>query len=195
MTDIHEQLTLRRYSADEARASGKQVRQVYEQSYVTAIESGAEFDSVDAFMHRFRAYAANPRLDMVLAFLGDEPVGQAWGWPLTADTRWWSGITSKPPEPNFTAEDGTRTFALSEIMVKQPHTGHGIAHKLHDALLRERAESRATLLAEPDNEAAYRAYVRWGWRKAAELRPDWPGSPTFDVLMLDLTRVKNTRCG
>ena len=86
----------------------------------------------------------------------------------------------------FTEEDGKRTFAFSEIMVRQAWTGRGIAHALHDELLRGRDEQRATLLVEPDNPTAYRAYLRWGWRKVAQLRPAWPGAPLFDVLILPL---------
>jgi hypothetical protein len=71
-------------------------------------------------------------------------------------------------------------------MVRQRWTGQGIAHALHDELLRGRAEQRATLLVDPVNETAYRAYVKWGWRKASQLRPGWPGAPLFDVLMLPL---------
>src|SRR6202049_3388388 len=53
----------------------------------------------------------------------------------------------KEPEPGYTAEDGKRTFALSEIMVCQPYTGQHIAHALHDELLTGRHEARATALA------------------------------------------------
>lgn len=136
-------------------------------------------------MGRFDAYAANPRLDLVIAFEGGEPVGQAWGWPLVAGSRWWEGLESEP-EPGFAVEDGARTFALSEIMVVRGRTGRGVAHALHDELLRARCEERATLLVKPDNVNAYRAYVRWGWRKVSRLRPAWPDAPVFDVLVLPL---------
>jgi ribosomal protein S18 acetylase RimI-like enzyme len=62
----------------------------------------------------------------------------------------------------------------------------GIVHALHDELLRERPESRATLLVLPDNTTAYRLYTRWGWRKAGQLRPSWPDAPLLDVLILPL---------
>jgi hypothetical protein len=86
----------------------------------------------------------------------DEPVGQAWGWPLdrARGAGWWQGLI-KEPKPGFTAEDGKRTFALSEIMVGQPYTGQHIAHALHDEILRGRHEARATLLVNPTNENAY----------------------------------------
>ena len=90
------------------------------------------------------------------------------------------------PEPGFTLEDGHRTFALSELMVRQPRTGRGIAHALHDELLQHRPETRATLLVRPENTTAYRAYIRWGWHRVAQLRPGWPDAPLMDVLIISL---------
>ncbi len=175
----------RRLSPEDARQARGTVEAIFRGAYVADIESGDPFDTPEAFMERFDVYAANPRLDLVIAYQDGQPVGQSWGWPLAAGSRWWEGLTSEP-EPGFIDEDGTRTFALSEIMVIREFTGHGIAHALHDELLRGRSEQRATLLAEPDNTSAYRAYLKWGWRKASQLRPGWPDAPLFDVLMLPL---------
>jgi ribosomal protein S18 acetylase RimI-like enzyme len=177
-------LTFRRFDAKAARNARGTVEIVYRGAYAEAIEGGDPFNQPDAFMRRFDSYAANPLLELVVAYEDGEPVGQTWGWPLTANSRWWTGLDE--PEPGFTAEDGKRTFALSEIMVRGEWTGRGIAHALHDELLRGRHEKRATLLAEHENVNAYRAYIKWGWRKAAELRPDWPDAPVFDVLILSL---------
>ena len=178
-------LTFRRYDAEGARAVRDTVEAVFRGGYAAAIESGVPFDTPEAFMRRFDAYAANPALDLVIAYADGEPVGQTWGWPLTAESTWWRRLDGEP-EPCFADEDGARTFALSEIMVIREQTGQGIAHALHDELLRGRREQRATLLAEPENVTAYRAYVRWGWRAVAKLRPSWPDAPTFDVLVLPL---------
>lgn len=78
-------------------------------------------------------------------------------------------------------------------MVRASFTGRGIARALHDQLLRERSEARATLLVRPGNTTAYRAYLRWGWTKATELRPPWPDAPLFDVLILPLPAVRGNR--
>lgn len=185
-------LTFRRLDASAALASTSLIERIYEESYFNAIAGGHEFDSIGAFMNRFEVYAQNPRLDMVIGFIEDEPVGQTWGWPLTASTAWWTGLLAEP-YPGFAHEDGHRTFALSEIMVKQSRTGLGVAHALHDALLDRRPESRATLLAEPENEDAYRAYLKWGWKAVGKLRPGWPAAPTFDVLVLDLAFAAGSR--
>lgn len=178
-------LTFRRFDAAGARAARATVEAVFRGGYADAIESGVPFDTPDAFMRRFDAYTGNPALDLVIAHADGEPVGQTWGWPLSAGSSWWGGLDHEP-EPGFTDEDGTRTFALSEIMVVREQTGQGIAHALHDELLRGRGERRATLLAEPENVTAYRAYTRWGWQPVAKLRPGWPDAPTFDVLVLPL---------
>ncbi|MGH3342203.1 MAG: GNAT family N-acetyltransferase [Carbonactinosporaceae bacterium] len=176
-----------RFGAADARRIRTTVEYIYTGSYVDAIASGDPFDAPDTFMHRFDAYTTQATFDLVVAYVDDEPVGQTWGWPLTADNRagWWTGLLSAP-ESDFTHEDGKRTFALSEIMVRREYTGRRIAHAMHDKLLSTRPERRATLLVEPDNETAYRAYRHWGWRTVTQLRPDWPDAPLFDVMTLPL---------
>ena len=175
----------KRFDSGQASAARSVVERVYRDAYVESIESGDQFNQPAAFMHRWDNYARNPGIDLVVAYANGEPIGQTWGWPLTSDSRWWSGLLSEPG-PGFTSESGQRTFALSEIMVVRKYTGQGIAHALHDELLRGRREQRATLLAEPENISAYRAYVRWGWRDVSQLRPDWPDAPVFHVLILPL---------
>jgi GNAT superfamily N-acetyltransferase len=178
-------VTLRRYDGAGARRLRDTVEAVYVRSYVEAIASGDPFDSVDAFMQRFDFYTTQPGFDLVVAYQGGAAIGQTWGWPLTEHSVWWEGFLAEP-EPGFTREDGRRTFALSEIMVSQEWAGKGVAHALHDHLLAARPESRATLLVEPENTRAYRAYLHWGWRKITQLRPGWDNAPVFDVLILTL---------
>jgi ribosomal protein S18 acetylase RimI-like enzyme len=178
-------LEFHRLDAAGAREARNTVEAVFRGAYWKTVDSGDPFDTPEAFMERFDTYASNPGLDLVIAFEDSHPVGQAWGWPLGPESRWWEGLESDP-EPGFTEEDGTRTFALSEIMVVRGRTGRGVAHALHDGLLSGRKEKRATLLVEPDNTNAYRAYIRWGWRLVSRLRPHWPDAPRFDVLVLPL---------
>jgi GNAT superfamily N-acetyltransferase len=180
-------LTFRRYDAAGARQISSTVERIFLDAYAEAIKSGDPFDSPEAFMQRFDTYTSRGSFDLVLGYDGDEPVGQIFGWPLdeNAHKRWWAGLISEP-EPGFASEDGKRTFALSEIMVRPEWAGQGVGHALHDELLSARREQRATLLVEPDNDTAYHAYLHWGWRQVAQLRPRWPGAPLFDVLVLPL---------
>jgi GNAT superfamily N-acetyltransferase len=178
-------LTFQRYGAEEARAARDTVETIYRGAYTEAIEHEDRFNTPDVFMRRFDTYTRNRAFDLVIAYADGKPAGQTWGWPLAPGSRWWSGLDAEP-EPGFTSEDGNRTFALSEIMVRQEWTGRGVAHALHDELLGARHEKRATLLVEAENKTAYRAYTAWGWRKVARLRPGWPDAPLFDVLILPL---------
>ncbi|MGH3984286.1 MAG: hypothetical protein ACRDST_16780 [Pseudonocardiaceae bacterium] len=75
-------VTFRRYDAASARQIRAVVEAVYIGSYVDAIASGDPFDSVEAFMHRFDRYTSGSGFDLVVAYQGDDAVGQTWGWPL-----------------------------------------------------------------------------------------------------------------
>lgn len=179
-----------RWDAATARAHRADVEDVFRRSYVEAIASGQQFETPDAFMTRFDAYTSPSRsagFEMVMAYWDGRLAGQAWGWPLPENTAWWGGLKLDAGDPDeFTAEDGTRTFALSEVMVCKEYTGKGLARGLHDTLLGARPERRATLLVRPDNTRAYQTYIRWGWCRVGTLRPSWPDAPVFDVLIRDL---------
>lgn len=155
---------------------------VYVASHQDVIDQ--PFYSAKRFAERFPGYAKAPGFEIVIAHIGGEPVGQAFGYALPVNARWWEGLTTPVPA-GFTTEMGSRTFAFNELMVVPEWQGKGVAHALHDALLGGRAEERATLLVREDNESAQRAYARWGWRKAGKAQP-FPDSPHFDVMMVDL---------
>ncbi|WP_040700555.1 GNAT family N-acetyltransferase [Nocardia vinacea] len=177
-------------SAEQARERRTEIEDIFRGSYVHAIEAGEKFEAPEAFMHRFDAYTDPSRpagFELVIAELDGRACGQAWGWPLQESTAWWGGLQlDEGDAADFTAENGSRTFALSEIMVRSELTGRGIAHALHDELLGHRAEQRATLLVRPDNTRAYTTYHNWGWYRVGTLTPSWPDAPTFDVLIRDL---------
>ncbi len=124
------------------------------------------FYSAERFAERFVNYAKAPGFEIVVASIGGEPVGQAFGYALPVAARWWDGLTTPVPD-GFTTETGSRTFALNELMVVPAWQGKGVAHALHDALLDGRREKRATLLVREDNESAQRAYARGGGGRSA----------------------------
>ncbi|MBF6090759.1 GNAT family N-acetyltransferase [Nocardia cyriacigeorgica] len=162
------------------------VQDVYARAYATAIATGDPFESLEAAMRRFDAYTNSAGFDLLVLYSDGEAIGQAWGWPLNENSRWWNGLRLDKEEPEFTTEDGTRTFALSEIMVVREHTGRGHARALHDGLLGGRQERRATLLVDPANEHAYARYRKWGWWRVGVLRPSWESAPVFDVMVRPL---------
>ncbi|MFI6045305.1 GNAT family N-acetyltransferase [Nocardia sp. NPDC051321] len=182
-----------RLDSAQARQARTTVEDVYRRSYIDAIASGDPFDSPEQFMHRFDNYTSAARdtgFSMIIAWVNGEPAGQTWGWVLEPNAAWWRNFQPDDATLNvgaFTHEDGTRTFALSEIMVCSEQTGRGLARALHDRLLSSRTERRATLLVEPDNLRAYRAYENWGWVRVGVTKPNWPNAPVLDVLLRELT--------
>ncbi|MFI1465586.1 GNAT family N-acetyltransferase [Nocardia carnea] len=179
-------IEFRRFDHVGAREMRDTVQDVYARAYAEAIATGDPFESLEASMNRFDAYLRAPGFDLVVLYLDEEPIGQAWGWPLGENTAGWGGLQLDEDDPEFTREDGTRTFGLSEIMVVPEHTGQGYARMLHDELLSARREKRATLLVDPRNERAYARYQRWGWYRVGVQCPGWAGAPTFHVLIRSL---------
>lgn len=178
-------LRFRHYDALAADTIRSTVAFIHRDAYADAIGSGDPFESHESFMQRFDRHITHPLLDLVIAYIGDEPVGQIWGWPRQSPPTWAHGDTAGSGVGRADAEDKD-TFALAEIMVRKAWTGQGIAHALHDELLSARTEQQAELYVRPENTRAYRAYLKWGWRRVGETRPDLPDAPIFDVLVLDL---------
>ncbi|MET8012848.1 GNAT family N-acetyltransferase [Streptomyces sp. NPDC005271] len=76
----------------------------------------------------------------------------------------------------FTRETGSRTFALSELNVRRPWRGAGIARRLHDALIADRAKERATLLVHAAHSKVVALYEQWGYRTIGKTVP-FDGAP------------------
>ncbi|MEU5671759.1 GNAT family N-acetyltransferase [Micromonospora sp. NPDC047753] len=173
-----EGLQLRHYSADEAEEILDQLVDLYLEVYA----GGGEFYSEDRYRRQLDLHMQRAGWELVTATVGGALVGYIYGFPLPAQTRWWEGI-HEPVPPGFTEEDGTRTFALSELLVHPAWRRQGIAGALHDDLVNDRTELRATLLVRPDNIAAQAAYHSWGWSRVSRLQPKWKEAPDFDVLV------------
>nr|WP_206323962.1 GNAT family N-acetyltransferase [Streptomyces sp. HNM0574] len=104
----------------------------------------------------------------VIGYDGDEPTGFAYGAPLQKNG-WWRGIDGLTGQDTW--EDGTRTFAVSEIMVRPAWRGQGQAGRMHGALLADRREQRATLLADSSHVKTLNLYRSWGYVPLGEMRP------------------------
>ena len=94
-------LSFRRFDRTAARDQRDTILHIHDDAYVAAIESGDPFETQEAFLERFDAYTSRDGFDLVIAYLGDEPAGQAWGWALRPpDGGWWPWLTT-PVEPGF----------------------------------------------------------------------------------------------
>jgi GNAT superfamily N-acetyltransferase len=112
-------------------------------------------------------------------------VSYAFGMPLRPSTSWWRQLTTSLPD-EVTTEHPGRTFALVELLVRASWRRQGIGATLHDLILENRPEERATLTMLPTATPAQQAFRKWGWRKVARTRDGGPGSSVSDVLITTL---------
>ena len=136
-----------------------------------------------------RVRRRQPGFALAEARHGGYLVGYASGLPLRPSTSWWRGLTTPLPA-DVTTEHPGRTFALTELVVRAAWRRQGIGRELHDLLLGDRPEERATALIPPGASAAQRAFASWGWRKVARAREDGaaddPDAPVLDVMLIEL---------
>jgi ribosomal protein S18 acetylase RimI-like enzyme len=105
--------------------------------------------------------------------------------PLRPSTSWWRELTT-PLAEDVTTEYQGRTFALLDLAVRAAWRRQGIGRVLHDLVLRDRHEERATLIVWPAATAAQAAFQDWGWRKVARTSDPSLGTGVADVLLSDL---------
>jgi GNAT superfamily N-acetyltransferase len=143
------------------------------------------FSNEDNFRQQLDKHMTQPGWELITANVNDEIAGYIYGFTLTSETDWWHGLVTAVSE-DFTTEDGERTLAISELLVRTRWRRQGVATALQERLLVDRPEKRATLLVQPSYEAAQAAYAKWGWRKTGQLQPSWQGAPLYDVMILPL---------
>jgi GNAT superfamily N-acetyltransferase len=141
--------------------------------------------SAGYFARRFDVQCRQPGFVLAEARHGGYLVGFAFGLPLRPATDWWRGLTAPVPA-ELTAEYPGRSFAVAELLVRAPWRRQGIGETLHDSIIRDRTEERATAAVATVAVAAQGAFSRWGWRKVARKHSSAPGSPLLDVLVRGL---------
>lgn len=182
MLNSHTDLAIQQLSAEDMRAARTPLLSLYADCYRDLIAD--PFFAPERHWERLEGYASRPGFALVVGHAGADMIGCALGFTLPAGTGWWKGLRTEV-DPDDIVEDGTRTFAFNELMVAPSHTNRGYGRALHDALLADRSEQRATLLVRPDNIPARPAYVSWGWHKLGEIQP-FDDAPRYDAMVLDL---------
>lgn len=176
-------ISLQLLDGTQAAAHADEVQALHAQVY--ADPPYRQDDDAVLFAQRFRVRRRQPGFALAEARHGGYLVGYAAGMPLRPSTSWWRDLTTPLPE-EVTTEHPGRTFALAELLVRASWRRQGIAQSLHDLVLANRAEERATLTVLPAATAAQNAFQKWGWRKVARTRDPSRGSPVSDVLVIAL---------
>jgi ribosomal protein S18 acetylase RimI-like enzyme len=143
------------------------------------------YDGAGRFAAKFRVQRRQPGFVLAEARHGGYLVGYATGMPLRPSTSWWRELTTPLPD-QLTAEYAGRTFALTDLLVRASWRRRGIGRTLHDLILQDRREERATLTVLPAATPAQRAFRNWGWRKVARTRDPLPAPQVSDVLVTGL---------
>lgn len=169
----------RRYDATQLAQVRDLLIDVYAEVYADRLAD--PFFTVDRFAERLAGQVRAPNWEAVIGYAGDEPVGYAYGATRPAGSLAWHGVTPTP-DPELARETGNRTFFLFELMVRVPWRGTGSAATIHEELLRQRQEERASLTVEHDHPKVRALYERWGYRCVGSVRP-FSDSPLFDMML------------
>jgi GNAT superfamily N-acetyltransferase len=175
-------LTVTYYTAADFVALEQRLVEVYTEVYQRETETDPFF-SAERFTDRLHKHAAAPRWGCALGDIEGEPVGYAYGFARTAAYRW-NGLQNGVPADQL-AETDTRTFALCEVMVREPWRGTGIAHTIHEELISHRIEERSHLLVDKEHPRVRALYEQWGYRWMGTMQP-FPDSPKYDSLIRTL---------
>ncbi|MFJ3310296.1 GNAT family N-acetyltransferase [Streptomyces sp. NPDC086549] len=174
-------LDLRHYGRESAAAIRELLLDVHDEVYEGVDDP---LTPREAFAKFVDSWSSKESFACVIAYDQAQPVGYAYGASLGASTTWWAKVT--PPLPAaFTAETGTRTFALSELMVRVPWRGTGASVRIHDTLMASRREERATLLVHKDHVKVRALYEAWGYEAVGECVP-FEGAPELCAMVLPL---------
>jgi GNAT superfamily N-acetyltransferase len=182
MPAVH--IALRTLDGNQAASHLDEYRALYTEVYAESPYGWGD-DHADLFAERFQLQLRQPGFAVVEARDGTALAGLAFGVTLQPTTPWWNNLTTPLPAA-ITTEHPGRTFALVELLVRAPWRRQGIAQVMHDLLLKDRPEERATLTVLPAATPAQAAYQKWGWHKVAQKRNPLPGSPLFDVMLRQL---------
>lgn len=174
------EITLHRYGTDQLPTIRPTLVGVYAEVYEKEIGEDPFF-SVDRFEGRLTGHSSRPSWEAVVAYDGGEAAGYVYAAALPQNTGWWAHMLQPLPEAD-TTEDGTRTLALFEIMVRAPWRGTGLAHRIHEELLAGRTEERVTLLVEPGHPKVKALYERWGYQHIGDQQP-FPDAPVYTTML------------
>jgi GNAT superfamily N-acetyltransferase len=176
-------LTLSHYGPERLPEIRPTLVSVYAEVYER--EAAADpFLSVPRFEERLTGHASRPGWACVVGDVEGEVVGYAYGRP-DGEAEWRKVIDPISPGV-YEYGVGRESFGLCEIMMRTPWRGKGIARAIHDDLMRERSEKRASLFVDREHPRVRATYERWGYRWVAGSQP-FPDSPLYDVMVLDLT--------
>jgi GNAT superfamily N-acetyltransferase len=143
-----------------------------------------DFYSEERFRSRvLEGYAVSPGFATVSAEVGGNLVGFVTAANIGPQGSWWKDATTSLDID--TTEDGHRTVAIFDLVVRKDHRRRGVAFLLHKELLAPRTNERATLLSSEPQQPAYSIWLKWGYEVIGRSKPD-PNGPELDIFLKSL---------
>ncbi|MFE6747669.1 GNAT family N-acetyltransferase [Kitasatospora purpeofusca] len=177
-------MTVRLLGGEQTAQLEAQLKAVFAEAFVEPPYGEGPAETERAF-RRFRSQVRRRGFRAAIAFDGEDVVGMAYGYPLSANTSRWDTLTHNVPD-ELRHEDGNRTFGLFELAVRPGWRRLGAATLMHRALVDGLDQARMMLNTRPEAVAAQAAYLSWGYRRVGSAIP-WEGAARHDVMILDLT--------
>src|ERR1051326_7015838 len=116
-------ITLRLLDGRQAAAHAAEFEALHEEVHA---EPPYRHEDSRPFADRFRVLRRQPGFVLAEARHGGYLIGYAAGMPLRPSTDWWRHLTAPLPE-EVTAEHPSRTFAVSDLLVRASWRRQGIA--------------------------------------------------------------------
>lgn len=172
---------LRRHDGGQTMAMMEPLADAYLLGYADDPDIGHSIYARDEFTERTTRQASSPGFTLVTAH--DQTgtlAGFTFGLPF-AGGRWWRGRLDAPPDQRLLAPN---KFAVIELVILPAARGVRLATRLMGAVLRDRPEPFATLLADHEGHARS-IYDHWGWKQVGTVRPA-ADVPPLDILIRTL---------
>jgi GNAT superfamily N-acetyltransferase len=169
---------LRRLDGDKTLPVLDILADAYLLAYADDPDIGHSIYARDAFIERTSGQAKSPDFTLIAAYAGDQLAGFSFGLPFPAGRWWRGGSNTEPPAELVSANK----FAVIELVVLPDFQGQGLATRLMQALLENRPEPYAMLLADQEGHARS-IYDQWGWQAVQRLQPA-EDVAALDVLVL-----------
>ena len=173
------------YAAGVAAGQVEVVAELYAEAFFGPPHNQGQVE-LERMVEAWRWRVEAPGFRLVVAEYGGQAIGCVYGHQLSPGTKWWDGAVEPLPDEVTVEQDG-RTFAVIDMMVRKEWRRQGVAQALHGHLLVERTEERATLLVDPLNEPAKKAYAKWGYEVVGRIQP-FANSPRFEAMVKVLGR-------
>jgi ribosomal protein S18 acetylase RimI-like enzyme len=165
MPEQHSPVEVQLHDAEAAHGFAERVWRCYQEVF-------GDFDDLETWRHDlFLRHVARTGYRLAVGLDGNIVAGFAWGY-VGERGQYWTDLVCDVLPPDVSNEWAGGHFEFVELAVLPGYRRQGLGLRLHDTLLT--GVTQRCLLSTADDLAdpAVRLYLRQGWQKLGNLRPD-----------------------